>query len=76
MSIFKNEDTLKTGFQFQQEQTTRRTSGLGICLGVGAILLALTVGGFIQVEDGENNNNNRRQQPAAESSLPLQTSIL
>lgn len=75
MSIFKNEDTLKTGFQFQQEQTTRRTSGFGICLGVGAILLVLTVGGFIQVEDGENNNN-RRQQPATESSLPLQTSIL
>jgi hypothetical protein len=75
VSIFKNEDTLKTGFQFQQEQKTQGTSGFGLFLGVAIVLFGLGAVGLIEVDNG-GNNNNRRQQPAAESSLPLQTSRL
>ncbi|WP_449420544.1 hypothetical protein [Phormidium nigroviride] len=68
---FKNEDTLKTGFSFQQEQRTQSTSSFGIFAGAALFLLALGAIGFLQVGDGSGGGNrNGNRQPVESSFAP------
>ena len=68
---FKNEDTLKTGFSFQQEQRTQSTSSLGLFLGAALFLLVLGAIGFLQVDDGSGGGNrNGNRQPVESSFAP------